>query len=141
MSEEKPKIEETKVEETKPNDVVADNVALLKSEIISLTALNKDLAEKLDAMTTKYMQAKEFVDNDAKSDLLAYIAPRYDMPKELLVLMSIDELKDIKMHIDRVEVPAFKAGTKVVDNKKTSQRALLESTFDRKQAERLGGNK
>ena len=137
--EEKKTIEETKVEEPKVNDIVSDNVALLKSRIIALEALNKDLAEKLDAVTTKYAQAKDFIDDDAKADLLAYIAPRYDMPKELLVLKTLDELKAIKGHIDKVELPAFKSGTRVVDNRKTSQRAMLESTFDRKQAERIGG--
>ena len=141
MSEETKTIEETKPEEPKTSDIVTDNVALLKSRIIALEALNKDLAEKLDAVTTKYTQAKDFIEDESKSELLAYISPRYDMPKELLVLKTLDELKDIKMHIDKVELPAFKAGTKVVDNKRTSQRALLESTFDRKHAERMGGSK
>ena len=138
MSEEK--TIETK-EETEVVDVVADNVALLKSKIIGLEALVEELTAKLDTATTKYAQAKEFMDNDAKADLLAYISPRYDMADELLMLKTVDELKGIKAILDKVENYAFKAGTPMSDSKKTSQKAMLESTFDRAQAERLGGNK
>ncbi len=136
--------EETKIEtteETKVEDIVADNVALLKSKIMGLEKLVEELTGKLDEATTKYGQAKEFMDNDAKADLLDFIAPRYNMAKELLVLKSVDELKAIKAVIDKVETPVFKSGTPMSDNKKTSQKALLASTFDRAQAERLGGNK
>jgi len=139
--------EETKTEETvvtkepKTEDIVTDNVALLKSRIIALEELNTDLVTRLDALTTKYVQAKDFIEDESKSELIAYISPRYDMAKNLLVLKTLDELKDIKTHIDRVEIPAFKAGTKVVVNAKTSQRDKLDSTFDVAQAKRLGGNK
>ena len=140
MSEEKPKeIKEIK-EEPKAVDIVGDNVALLKSKVIGLEALVEELTEKLDAVNTKYAQAKEFMDDDAKADLLAFISPRYSLPKELLVLKTVDELKAIKGHIEKIEAPVFKSGTKM-DTKKTSQKALLESTFDRAQAKRLGGNK
>lgn len=140
MSEEEKTIE-TKEEKTETIDVVGDNVALLKSKIISLEALVTQLTEKLDAVNTKYAQAKEFIDGDAKAELMAYISPRYDMPEELLVLKSVDELKAIKAVIDKVEMPAFKAGTKMTGTKKMSQRAMLDSTFDRAQAERMGANK
>ena len=139
MSEEKPKTIETKEEETKTLDIVGDNVALLKSKLITQDALIMDLTEKLNAVNIKYEQAKEFIDQEAKGDLIAYISPRYDMPEEYLILKTKDELKDIKMHIDKVEIPAFKAGTKMTNTKKTSQRAMLESTFDRKQAKRMEG--
>jgi len=142
MSEEKEKkIEETKTEDKKPIDVVGDNVALLKSKIITLEALVEDLTSQLDEMNAKYEQAKEFIDNDAKAELLSYIVPRYNMPKELLMLKSRDDLKAIKEHIEKVEVPAFKAGTPMPANKKDSPRAMLDTMFDRAQAERLGGNK
>ena len=140
MSEEKKTIE-TKEEEIKVNDVVGDNVALLKSKIITLEALVEKLTETLDAVNTKYEQAKEFVDQEAKAELMAYISPRYNMPDEYLVLKTKDELKDIKMHIDKMEIPAFKAGTKMTNPKKLSQRAMLDSTFERKQAERMEGKK
>ena len=140
MSEEKTETTETTVEETKSLDIVEDNVALLKSRIITQDELIKELTEKLDAVNTKYEQARSFMEDEAKSELLAYIAPRYDMPQELLVLQTVDDLKKLKNHIDRVEVPAFKAGTKIT-TKKTSQKAMLESTFDRAQAKRLEANK
>ena len=138
--------EETKTEtktEVKPevNDVIGDNVALLKSKIIGLETLVEELTEKLDVATTKYGQAKEFMDNDAKADLLTFIAPRYNMSKELLVLKSVDELKAIKAVIDKVETPSFKSGTPMSDSKKPDQNALLASTFDRAQAKRMEGNK
>ena len=141
MSEET-KIEETKVEETKEViDIVGDNVAILKSKIIGLEELVEELTEKLDVATTKYGQAKEFMDNDAKADLLTFIAPRYNMSKELLVLKSVDELKAIKAIIDNVETPTIRSGTPISDSKKPSQKSLLASTFDRAQAKRLEGNK
>ena len=141
MSEkEKNIIEETEAKEP-IFDIVGKNVALLKSKIIGLESLVEELTEKLDEVTTKYEQARDFIDDDAKSDLLAYISPRYDMSKDLLVLKTADELKEIKDIIDKVEIPVFKAGTKMTGSKKASQRALLESTFDRDQAKRMGGNK
>jgi hypothetical protein len=132
---------ETKTE-VKPEvvDLVADNVAILKSKIFGLEALVEELTEKLDVATTKYGQAKEFMDNDAKADLLTYIAPRYNMSKELLVLKTVDELKAIKAVMDKVETPVFKSGTPMSDSKKPNQEALLASTFERAQAKRRGGN-
>jgi len=138
LSEEKTNTEETESEETK-TDIVGDNIGLPKSKIIAQDALILDLTEKLDEMTTKYEQAKEFMEDAAKAELVAYIAPRYDMAKELLILKSLDELKALKEHVDKIMVPVFKSGTKVSDIKKTSQRALLDSTFDRAQAKRMGG--
>ena len=140
MSENKEIKTETEDKETKV-DVVADNVGLLKSKIIAQDALILELTEALDELKKKYAQAKEFVEDEAKSELLAYIAPRYDMPKEHLVMKSLDELKEIKMHIDKTSVTTFKAGTKVSDTKKQSQRALLDSTFERAQAKRLEASK
>ena len=119
--------EEKQIE--KKTSVVDDNVALLKSKIIGLESLVEELTEKLSEATTKYEQAKEFMDNDAKADLLAFIVPRYSMPKELLMLKSVDELKDIKNILDKVEVPAFKAGTPVFADKKATPRQELDSMF------------
>ena len=141
MSEEKPKEIETKEEEPKVNDIVGDNVALLKSKIIAQDELIAELTEKLDALNTKYEQAREFMEDEAKAELLAYIAPRYDMPRNLLVMKNFEELKKLKADIDRVQVPAFKSGTQFVAPQKTSQRALLDNTFERDQAKRMGGKK
>ena len=140
MSEEKEKNIEIETKDEAPIDVVGDNVALLKSKIITYEALIEDLTSQLDEMNVKYEQAKEFIDNDAKAELLSYIVPRYNTPKEILMLMTVDKLKEIKEHIGKVEVPAFKAGTPIAANKKESQRYLLDSTFEREQAKRMGGN-
>ena len=113
----------------KKTSIVDDNVALLKSKIIGLESLVEELTEKLSEATTKYEQAKEFMDNDAKADLLAFIVPRYSMPKEFLMLKSVDELKAIKAVLDKVEVPAFKAGTPVFADKKSTPRQELDSMY------------
>jgi len=119
--------EEKQIE--KKTSIVDDNVALLKSKIIGLESLVEELTEKLSEATTKYEQAKEFMDNDAKADLLAFIVPRYSMPKEFLMLKSVDELKAIKAVLDKVEVPAFKAGTPVFADKKSTPRQELDSMY------------
>ena len=131
MSEEKPK------EETK--DVVSDNVALLKSKIISLEKLVEDLTGKLDEMTDKYTQAKEFVDNDAKADLIAYLAPRMDIPRELLMLKEKDELVKMKEILDKSISPAFKSGTPVSYEKKPNARQKLDNMFAENMAKLRGG--
>jgi len=141
MSEDKKEEIKDETKDDKPVDVVGDNVALLKSKIITLEQLVEDMTAQMDELNARYEQAKEFIDNDAKAELLSYIVPRYNMPKELLMLKTRDELKAIKEHIDKVEVPAFRAGTPIAANKKDSPRAMLDTMFDRAQAERLGGNK
>ena len=138
MSEEKTETIETPEEEPKVNDVVGDNVALLKSKIIGLESVVVDLTEKLEAISTKYEQAKEFVDDNAKTDLISYIAPRYAMSEKLLVLKTKDELMAIKAIIDKVAPQVFRSSTKM-DTRKPSQNALLESTFDRAHAKRMEG--
>lgn len=132
---------ETEKTEPKKPSVVDDNVAILKSKIIGLEALVEELTMKLDDATTKYEQAKEFLDDDAKADLMAYILPRYTMPKELLMLKSVDELKQIKSVLDKVETPKFIAGTPINVDKKPTARSKLASKFDEAQAKRMGGNK
>ena len=122
-------------------DIVEDNVALLKSKIIGLENLVEELTEKLDDSNNRYAQAKEFMDNDAKAELIAYISPRYNMPKELLVLKTVDELKEIKKVIDKVELPAFKAGTPLSYANKTSPRSKLDSMYAENMAKLKGGNK
>ena len=129
--------EPKEVKETK--DIVSDNVALLKSKIISLEKLVEELTGKLDEMTDKYHQAKEFMDNDAKADLLADLAPRMDIPKELLMLKDKDELVKMKEILDKSIVPAFKSGTPVSYEKKPNARQQLDNIFDESMAKLKGG--
>ena len=113
----------------KKTSIVDDNVAALKAKIIGLESLVEELTGKLAKATTELDQAKEFVENDLKKDLLAFIAPRYSMPMEYLVLKSVDELKAIKAVLDKVEIPAFKAGTPVFADKKSTPRQELDSMY------------
>lgn len=122
-------------------DSVGDNVALLKSKIIILEKLAEDLTSKLDAMTTQYMQAKEFVDNDAKADLLADLVGRVTTPKELLVLKDREELAKMKEILDKAEPQVFKSGTPVsYDVKKPGARHELDTMHSKYMAKLMGGN-
>jgi len=137
---EKEKIKKEKTEETQEQveDSVTENVALLKSKIITLEKLAEDLTDKLAKMTNKYLQAKEFVDNDAKAELLADIGPRYSLPKELLILKTKDELMAIKKILDKAEVPSFKAGTPLTYERKPTARQELDNMFEKHQAKLRG---
>ena len=122
-------------------DIVGDNVALLKSKIIVLEKLVEDLTGKLDAMTAQYMQAKEFVDNDAKAELLADLVGRVTTPKELLVLKDREELAKMKEILDKAEPQVFKSGTPVsYDAKKPGARHELDTMHSKYMAKLMGGN-
>lgn len=124
----------------KKTDIVGDNVALLKSKIIGLEKLVEDLTSKLDAVTDQYMQAKEFVDNDAKADLLADLSGRVTIPKEILMLKDKDELSKMKEILDKAEPVAFKAGTALPYTKKPGARHELDSMHTKYMAKLMGGN-
>ena len=121
------------------NDVISDNVALLKAKIIGLESLVEDLTEKLNTVTGRYEQAKEFVEADKKKDLLAYIIPKVTTSKELLMLKSVDELMEIKKILDVAAMPAFKAGTPVYD-KRSNPRKELDSVYSKYMAKIRGGS-
>jgi len=125
----------------KKTSLIDDNVAALKAKIIGLEALVVELTGKLDEATANYEQAKEFVENDLKKDLLADIAPRYTMPMEILMLKSVDELKQIKTVMDNVEVPAFKAGTAIYTDKKSTPRQELDNMYGVTMAKLRKGDK
>ena len=130
---------ETKKKDDK--DIVGDNVALLKSKIIVLEKLAEDLTGKLDAMTAQYMQAKEFVDNDAKAELLADLVGRVTTPKELLVLKDREELAKMKEILDKAEPQVFKSGTPVsYDVKKPGARHELDAMHSKYMAKLMEGN-
>jgi len=131
----------TEKQTEKKTSLIDDNVAALKAKIIGLEALVVELTGKLDEATANYMRANEFVENDLKKELLAYIVPRYTMPMELLMLKSADELKQIKTVMDNVEAPAFKSGTPVYSDKKTTPRQELAGMYDETMAKLRKGDK
>ena len=69
--------------------------------------------------------------------LLDNLAPRLDLGYQELSDKDVPELRSIKEVLDSAVMPSFRAGTKIDNTQKTSQRALLDSTFERKQARRL----
>ena len=124
MSEEK----EKKIPDTKPDtaeDIVDTNVALLKSKIIKLEDIVATQTDTIEALTSRNNIMKEFIDQDAKAELLADINPRINIPKELLMLKPIDELKNIKGILDKAQAPTFQSGTPLFDVKKESERVKL----------------
>lgn len=133
MSNPEPKKDEVKL------DIISDNVALLKSKIIGLEKLVEDYKMKLDAMTTRCEQAEEFVDNDAKKDLLADLVGRVSIPKEILMLKPREELAKMKEILDKAEPRVFKSGTPVSYDKKPSARHELDSMHSKYMAKLLGG--
>lgn len=142
MSEEKIETPETKPEvKDEETNVISDNVALLKSEIILLKKLNDELTIKFDALLVEYKQAKEFVDADAKADLIAYIAPKVKTPKEILMLKTKDALKQIKAVLDISEPQTIRSGTPVMRKDKTTPRAKLNSKYDDYMADKYGDKK
>jgi hypothetical protein len=130
---------EDKKDEPK-TDVIGDNVALLKSQVITRDKLIEELTAKLADMTDKYTQAKEFVDNDAKKDLLADLVGRVTIPKELLMLKPREELAKMKEILDKAEPRIFKAGTPVSYDKKPSARHELDTMHSKYMAKLMGGN-
>lgn len=126
--------------EQKKTDIIGDNVALLKAQIISKDKLIEDLTAKLADMTEQYRQAKEFVDNDAKADLLADLAGRVTIPKEILMLKDREELAKIKEILDKAEPVAFKSGAPITYDKKPSARRELDTMHAKYMAKLMGGN-
>ncbi len=53
--------------------------------------------------------------------------------------MSIDELKQIQVVLDKSPVQVIKSGTPIMD-RKTKPRQMLDSKFAKAQALRMGGN-
>jgi len=137
------KMSETKTETKQPErfDAIDDNVALLKSKILMLEKAVTEKDEHIEMLTTKLSQATEFIEGDQKKMILAEIKPKVDIPDEILMLKSLDELKQMKKILDVTRVQSFKSGTPVGDYKKPTARTRLDNKFLEAQAKRMGGNK
>jgi len=123
--EEVKKIEDT---DAQPKvDIVDTNVALLKSKIIQLEELVVKQTDTIEELTHRNKTMKEFLDQDAKAELLADINPRIKIPKELLMLKPIEELQNIKSILDKAQTLTFQAGTPIFDVKKESERTKLDN--------------
>ena len=112
-----------------PKDAVDTNVALVIAERDNYKALTEELAEKLDAMTKMYENAKALIEEDSKAALIKEIAPYCSVPAGDLALKTVAELEQWKNVLNYAKRPAFKAGTpiKPVDR---SPEAKLASAFD-----------
>jgi len=128
-----------KTEKSAADTIVEDSVAVLQSRNIIKDKLIADLTEKLKRSDDELIQLKELAYEQLKADLVADIEPRYTVPKELLVLKTIDELKHIQVVLDKSPVQVYKSGTPIVE-KKTKPRQMLADKFAAKQAVRMGGN-
>ena len=131
---------EPKKEPKKQDDasvIVDETVAGLKSKVIEQENLIEKLSADLDSATVELRQLKEVALDQKKGELIADIYPRYDMSKEHLMLLGIDELRNIKKVLDKANVTNFKAGTPLSHEKKTSARQMLDSKFAQAQRKRM----
>ena len=128
-----------KTEKSAADTIVEDSNAVLQSRNIIKDQLIEELQEKLKRSDDELIQLKELAYEQLKAELVADIEPRYTVPKELLVLMSIDELKQIQVVLDKSPVQVIKSGTPIMD-RKTKPRQMLDSKFAKAQALRMGGN-
>lgn len=139
MSEEK----KTEVKTEDKTSVIDENVALMRSKIVTLEKEKGEDKELIEELTKKLAQATAFIEDDQKKMILAEIKPKVDIPDEILMLKSLDELKAMKKTLDVARIPAFKSGTPLSFDKKPSARAKLDSKYnDYMQSKVLkGGNK
>lgn len=120
---------ETSIEETKYN-AIDESVALMRAKIVQLEKAITEKDELIKTLSEKLNKANDFIEGDQKKMLLAEIRPRVEIPDELLMLKSLDELKMIKKTLDVARIPAFKSGTPVMYEKKSNPRQELDSTYD-----------
>jgi hypothetical protein len=130
MSEDE-KTKENKTEETK--DAVDVNVALVIAERDSYKELAEDLAEQLDEMTKKYLNAEALIEEDSKAALIKEIAPLCQVPKSTLALKSVDELKEWKKVLGYAKRPVIKAGTPIKPIKMSAEAKLANMFHDYKE--------
>jgi len=121
----KEKIEE-QTGDNKKYDAITDNVALLKSRVIILEREADEKDALIAELKDKLSQATEFIEGDQKKMLLAEISPKVDIPDEILMLKSLDELKSMKKTLDVTRTHTFTAGTRVIHEKKPSARQELD---------------
>lgn len=117
-------------DEEESKDLVDINVAVLKADMLSLEEENKNLKAENDILTKKYGQALDIIEKDTKARLIADIAPRTTVPKEILAMLSVEELKSRQKILDSAKIPAFKAGTPLVSVKDSPHTKLANMNKD-----------
>ena len=142
MSEEKEK--EKKIEEQTGDEekyiAITDNVALLKAKVIMLERDGEEKDTLIKELKVELDKAMDFVESDQKKMLLAEISPKVDIPDEILMMKSVDDLKSMKKTLDVTRVNTFKAGNRIVYEKKPSARQELDS-MNAKYMAKLRGDK
>ena len=122
-------------------DLISENVALMRAKNI---LLEKDIAEKaelIEELTKKLAQATVFIEDDHKKMLLAEIKPKVNIPDELLMLRTLEELTRMKETLDVARIPVFKSGTSMAYTKKPDARQDLDNVNMEYMAKLRGGNK
>lgn len=123
--------EEEQTESTDAEEDLVDiNVAVLKADMLSLEEENKRLKAENDILTKKYGQALDIIEKDTKARLIADIAPRTTVPKEILAMLSVEELKNRQKILDSAKVPAYKSGTPLVSVKDSPHTKLANMNKD-----------
>ena len=133
------KIEEQTGDEEKYSSIT-DSVALLKAKVIMLECEADKREDLISELKVKLDQATEFIEGDHKKMLLAEISPKVDIPDEILMMKSVDDLKSMKKTLDVTRVNTFKAGNRIVYEKKPSARQELDD-MNAKYMAKLRGDK
>ncbi len=115
--------------EKKDETIVDVNVALVLAENDGLKRQGAAKDVLIEELTKKLSQATDLIENDSRSRLIADIKPMTTLPPEYLGKMSIDDLTKMKKTLENAAVPAFKAGTPMVDSIKNPKKAL-DNMFD-----------
>ena len=120
-------VKEIKKDE-KPKDIIQSNVAILQANLDEKSKLVEELTKELDNLKVEHQQAKDFMENSAKRELMNYIKPKTSLSEQILAKMSVGDLEGMKATLDVAMVPAFKSGTPVV-SKDDDPKAALDNMF------------
>lgn len=123
--------EEEQTESTDAEEDIVDmNVGALKVDILLLKKENDELKQKLAVLTEKYSNALDILEEDTKASIIADIAPKTTIPRELLQALPLDELRKRQKILDTAKVPAFKSGTPLVSVKDSPEAKLANMNKD-----------
>ena len=81
-------------------------------------------------MNKKYGQARDFLEEQKKGELIEYLAPRLDYPKEFLAMKTHDELSALKSVVEKTIAPTFNSSAPLSYNRGPSARQKLDSKHD-----------
>jgi len=131
--------EEKKTVDGQKESLIDVNVSLVRAENINLKKEMAGKDELIVKLTKELKQASDLIEDENRSRILAEIRPKVDVPDEYLTKKPLEELQAMKKTLDVARVPAFKSGTPLYVDKKTSPRQELDSMFEASMKKLYGG--